>query len=144
MGVSIQARNYLGENFLLIRSGPGVDQLRFDKVFPITEDECDFHRGRFTYFRYGKAPEDNQNFFIHLQKHNNNIEEIITWIGDNIGSWWCFDTDSIGSDGDVFWRFSFLRKEDATLFKLTWSGQLSLYNNFNGYLLKDIAPIDDN
>jgi len=52
--ISLNARKYLGNNYLIVREWDGYDKPSYTPVFKITEEEIDFAGGRFERLQYGK------------------------------------------------------------------------------------------
>lgn len=130
---SVEARKLYGKYWFFIRYHDGYDRPDYIPIFLITEEECEFQGGRFKNYSYGRSKFDNQNFFLKIEVESgyednelgSKIEEIINWIDKNIkGVWGCDVMDFITELGiKRTWvlRFSFVLKDDAVLFKLTWS-----------------------
>lgn len=124
MSISIDARKYLGYNYLIVREWDGYDKPSYSPVFKITEEEIDFIGGRFERFKFGRAI---HKFNIGITKELK-LEEIIDWIHENTTNVWCFDISTdfsechMGTDSfDVVWIFYFGNEEDAMAFKLRWT-----------------------
>ena len=133
MSISIDARKYLGYNYLIVREWDGYDKPSYTPIFKITEEEIDFIGGRFKRFEYGRLE---HKFSIGVVK-GLKIEKRIDWIHENATGVWSFDisTDTLdcyggsnyqinGSDSqqffDIVWLFYFKDEEDIVAFKLRW------------------------
>lgn len=123
MSTSIDARKYLGYNYLIVREWDGYDKPNYTPVFKITEEEIDFVGGRFKRFKYGKSK---YKFSIGVVKKLK-IEKTIDWIHENTTGIWSFDisTDAVDCHIDteffvLVWIFYFKKEEDAVAFKLGW------------------------
>jgi len=131
--ISVEARKYLGDNWLIVREWDGYDRPNYSRVFEITKEEIDFAGGRFERFQYGKLE---HNFIIGVTK-GLKIEETIDWIHENTTGVWSFDisTDTLDCYGgsnyqnndssgqqffDIVWLFYFKDEEDIVAFKLGW------------------------
>ena len=131
--ISLNARKYLGNNYLIVREWDGYDKPSYTPVFKITEEEIDFAGGRFERLQYGKL---GHKFIIGIIK-GLKIEETIDWIHENTTGVWSFDisTDTLDCYGgsnyqnngsssqqffDFVWIFYFIDEEDAVAFKLRW------------------------
>ena len=127
MSISIDARKYLGHNYLIVREWDGYDKPSYTPVFKITEEEIDFAGGRFEKMLDTRISLKKK-LIIGITKETN-IEEIINWIYENANNLWYFDISTDASDcyfkdvyyGEVVWVFYFKDKKDAMGFKLRWN-----------------------
>lgn len=124
MSISIDARKYMGINYLMVREWDGYDRPSYTPVFNITEEEIDFFGGRFERFKYGKS----EHKFCIGVTNGLKIEETIDWIHENTTGVWSFDISTefphcrIDEEFfDVVWIFYFIKEEDVVAFKLRWT-----------------------
>lgn len=126
MSISLVAEPYGEKYWCKIREWDGIDQPQRHRVFEITEDEVDFKGGRFKKMRYSSYGFESK---IVLSANNDEtpINEVITWISENIKKIWHFDISMSWEDCydgsqyyDMVWVFHFKNEEDAVAFKLRW------------------------
>lgn len=124
--IGIDARRYLGNNWLIVRQWDGIDKPNYFRVFKITEEENDFQYGRFKRMSDTRISLK-QKLIVGITKETK-IEEIINWIHENTTGFWYFDVSDDANDcyfenvyyGEVVWVFHFKDKKDAMGFKLRW------------------------
>lgn len=122
--ISIEARKYIGDNWLVIREWDGIDQPQRYRIFKITKKEIDFKGGRFKRMNINKILIKKKLIF---DVNNKMLEEIINWISKNTTNHWFFDISDDwpdcffdGNFHDTVWVFYFLDDRDAIGVKLRW------------------------
>ncbi len=117
MVISVEAREFKGDNWLIVRYWDGFDKPEYFPVTRITRDELDFSSGRFNLCDPNYTNPNSHDFYILIVHQLDIIEPYINWISDNINHTWRLAIEG----GDfIHWKISFSNRDDAILFKLTW------------------------
>lgn len=111
-GLELEARYYNGDHSLFLYDG----RYRIP-IFPLKYNEIDFVAGRFIRYRknitYHNSVEYNRDYISFTD--DDILEEIITWIAENVDGFW-----NIYMHSKWNFIFNFENIDDATLFKLRW------------------------